>query len=126
MRSNRPISSSKCATVKEPEAVKFKLEKALPLTLVIRDKSGLPIQGAVVLPNSRKPKIGQEQSVYFQASDPLRCESNEKGEVSVPYFAVGDKATFYLAVPGQEPQPRSFVVEEKNNPYTISVTDKAN
>jgi hypothetical protein len=111
---------------KDPEAVKFKLEKALPLTLVIHDKSDQPIKGAVVVPNSRKPKIGQEQSVYYQASEPLRCESNEKGEVSVPYFAAGDKVTIYLAMPGQEPQPHSFVVEEKDNPYTISAGDKTN
>jgi hypothetical protein len=113
------------AAVKEPEPVKLRLDKAFPLTLVIRDKAGQPIPGAAVVPNSRKPQGGQEQAIYFQASDPLRCESNDQGEISFPYFVAGDKATIYLQTPGRDWESHSFVVQEKNNPYTLSV-EKAN
>jgi hypothetical protein len=113
------------AAVKEPQPAKFRLEKAFPLTLVIRDKAGQPIPEAVAVPNSRKPQGGQEQSIYFQASEPLHCDANDQGEISLPYFAAGDRVTINLQIPGRDWEPHSFVVQEKNNPYTITV-EKAN
>jgi uncharacterized GH25 family protein len=79
--------------------LKFKVEKAVALSFVLKDASGKPIADAKVAPASRKNARGEEHSVYFQSAEPVMVKTDAEGKVSLSCFGRGDDAGLFVVLP---------------------------
>jgi hypothetical protein len=96
--------------IARPDPISLQLERAAHVTLVVRDASGQPVVGAVVIPSSRKPRQGNQHLVYFQGSQAAQRTTDAQGRVSLDCFLAGDRAEVYVQVPGNDWNSRKFEV----------------
>lgn len=88
----------------------FRLEATQPLTVKFESPAGKVLQQVEVFPFQRTDRRGVGHSVYFCSAQPVVERSDDRGRVSLPYFAPGDAATLYLRVPDGEWQTHDLVV----------------
>jgi hypothetical protein len=82
--------------------IEFELTPTSPLALRFESSQGRPLAGVHVFPFTRTDVRGAEHQVYFCSAAPIVAESDAQGRVTLPYFAPGDRAAFYVRPPEGE------------------------
>ena len=88
----------------------FRLKNSETLALRFESDSGLPVAGVRVFPFERLDQDGQRHCVYFSSAEPIVRTSSESGDVPLPHFAPGDRATVYVCFPDGDWQTRELTV----------------
>ena len=99
------------------------LDNAAPVRVRLVDKSGHGVAFATVFPSARRAASGDDYNVYFQGSEAIHVKTNEHGYVSLPYFAVGDRATIAVKRPNEEWEELEFDVVDDELPYELRLTN---
>lgn len=105
----------------QSDALKLKLDDALPLTVTVRDAQGRPAAKARVIAFSRQAANGQQHSVYFQAAKPIEVAADDEGRVRVNVFRRGDKAELYVQVPSKDWEQLPFTVPETGEAVEVTL-----
>jgi hypothetical protein len=103
------------------EPIAMILEAAEPHQLAIEDDAGNPVRGALVAPASRRTSLGEDHTIYFQASQPVQEVSDEAGHVDLDWCTKNDVAELYVQLPGRDWE--SYAVEiPKDAAGTLKLT----
>ena len=96
------------------EPQRFQLDSSAPFAVRFESEGGHPIPGVSVFPFERVDRGGQLHCVYFCSAEPITRKSDASGDVAVPHFAPGERATLYVQFPNSEWQTREFVVPSED------------
>ena len=111
--------------IEKPDPIFLRLERAAPVTLVVRAVNGEPIANARVIPSARTPPGGKDEFIYFLGSEQVQKTTDAEGRVHLNYFLSGDRAMVYLKLPGDHWGPREFEISGENQVVDLTPSSTA-
>lgn len=100
----------------------FRLKKGAPFKLKFESGDGEPVEGVCAFPFRRIESDGKQHNVYFSSADPIVQKSSPSGDVSMPYFFPGERATVFVRFPNSEWQTRELVVPDDERVVVMKQT----
>ncbi len=92
------------------DPVRIQLQETTDFRLRFESADGFPIEGVCAFPSERLGDDGKRHNVYFSSADQIVQTSNQSGNVSMPHFMPGERATVYVRFPESDWQTREIVV----------------